>query len=137
MENLENTGKTVMILFSEVSVLGLIAISDTVKQTSKEAIQELLSMGLSVVMVSGDNIRSATSIANEVGIEDIHAEVVPSEKVDVVKRYQEKNQKVLFVGDGINDSPALAQSDVGIAIGSGSDCDNTEIKLSPFKLPLL
>ena len=121
MENLENTGKTVMILFSEVSVLGLIAISDTVKQTSKEAIQELLSMGLSVVMVSGDNIRSATSIANEVGIEDIHAEVVPSEKVDVVKRYQEKNQKVLFVGDGINDSPALAQSDVGIAIGSGSD----------------
>ncbi|MHA1955037.1 MAG: HAD-IC family P-type ATPase, partial [Candidatus Heimdallarchaeaceae archaeon] len=76
---------------------------------------------LSVVMVSGDNIRSATSIAKEVGIEEIHAEVVPSEKVDVVKKYQEKNQKVLFVGDGINDSPALAQSDVGIAIGSGSD----------------
>jgi Cu+-exporting ATPase len=72
-------------------------------------------------MVSGDNIRSATSIAKEVGIEEIHAEVVPSEKVDVVKKYQEKNQKVLFVGDGINDSPALAQSDVGIAIGSGSD----------------
>ncbi|NPD88936.1 MAG: copper-translocating P-type ATPase [Asgard group archaeon] len=121
MEKLENDGKTVMILFSKDSILGLIAIADTIKQTSKEAIQELLKLGLSVVMVSGDNIRSATSIAKEVGIEEIHAEVVPSEKVDVVKKYQAKNQKVLFVGDGVNDSPALAQSDVGIAIGSGSD----------------
>lgn len=121
MVELENQGKTVMVLISEKNVIGLIAISDTIKPNSIEAILQLQEMGLKVVMVSGDNIRAAKAIAAEVGIDEVHADVLPEEKVNVVSNYQSKNQKVLFVGDGINDAPALAKADVGIAIGSGTD----------------
>jgi Cu+-exporting ATPase len=121
MISLEEQGKTVMILIQEKIAIGFIAISDTIKPNSKEAIKKLQEMGLKVVMVSGDNIRAAHAIAKEVGIEEVHAEVLPEEKVDVVSDYQSKNLKVLFVGDGINDAPALAKADVGIAIGSGTD----------------
>ena len=121
MVELENQGKTVMVLISEKNVIGLIAISDTIKPNSIEAIVQLQEMGLKVVMVSGDNIRAAKAIATEVGIDEVHADVLPEEKVNVVSNYQSKNQKVLFVGDGINDAPALAKADVGIAIGSGTD----------------
>lgn len=121
MKTLEEQGKTVMLLVQEDSTIGFIAISDTIKSNSKEAIKKLQEMGLEVVMVSGDNIRAANAIAKEVGINEVHAEVLPEEKVNVVSKYQDQDQKVLFVGDGINDAPALAKADVGIAIGSGTD----------------
>lgn len=121
MEGLEEQGKTVILVIQENIAIGFIAVSDTIKQNSKDAITMLQQMGLKVAMVSGDNRRAANAIANEVGIDEIHAEVLPEQKVDVVSNYQDKNQKVLFVGDGINDAPALAKADVGIAIGSGTD----------------
>jgi Cu+-exporting ATPase len=121
MEEFETQGKTTMILLKEDEVLGVIAISDTIKPTSKHAVEELKKMNLRVIMVSGDNYKAAKAIAEEVGIEEVHAEVLPEEKVGIVSKYQEQNLKVVFVGDGINDSPALAKADVGIAIGSGTD----------------
>ncbi len=121
MEEFETQGKTTMILLKEKEVLGVIAIADTIKPTSKQAVDELKKMSLRVIMVSGDNYKAAKAIANEVGIEEVHAEVLPEEKVEIVSKYQDQNLKVIFVGDGINDSPALAKADVGIAIGSGTD----------------
>ena len=91
------------------------------KQHSKEAITHLKELGVRVGMVSGDNKRAAKAIAEEVGIEEIHAEVLPDEKLKIVQEYQNKGLKVAFVGDGINDSPALVQADIGIAVGSGTD----------------
>jgi len=119
--NLEEQGKTVMTLATEKEIVGLIAISDSVKQHSKEAITHLKELGVRVGMVSGDNKRAAKAIAEEVGIEEIHAEVLPDEKLKIVQEYQNKGLKVAFVGDGINDSPALVQADIGIAVGSGTD----------------
>jgi len=121
MESLENEGNTVMIVFRDRSPIGIISVADTIKDSSKEAIELLNKMGLTTVMVSGDNQRAANAIANEVGITEVHAEILPEEKVNVVKTYQEKNMKVLFVGDGVNDAPALAQADVGVAMGAGTD----------------
>jgi Cu+-exporting ATPase len=121
MIQLENEGKTVMILFKEDEILGLIAIADTIKPTSKEAITELKKLKVKVAMVSGDNYRAANAIAKQVSIEEVHAEVLPDEKVNIVDKYQRENLKVLFVGDGVNDAPALATADVGVAIGSGTD----------------
>ena len=121
MAELESQGNTVMILIQDTSILGIVAISDTIKPTSKEAVEELKKMDIKVVMVSGDNKRTAKAIAEEVGIDEVHAEVLPDQKVDVVQKYQNDGSTVLFVGDGINDAPALAKADVGIAIGSGTD----------------
>ena len=121
MVEFETQGKTTMFLLKEQEILGLIAIADTIKPTSKQAIEELKKMNLRVIMVSGDNYKVAKSIAKEVGIKEVHAEVLPQEKVEIVTKYQDQNLKVIFVGDGINDSPALAKADVGIAIGSGTD----------------
>ncbi len=121
MENLENEGNTVMIVFRDRTPVGIISVADTIKDSSKEAIELLNKMGLTTIMVSGDNERAAKAIANEVGIAEVHAEILPEEKVNVVKTYQEKNMKVLFVGDGVNDAPALAQADVGVAMGAGTD----------------
>jgi len=121
MENLENEGNTVMIVFRDKSPVGIISVADTIKDSSKEAIELLKEMGMLTVMVSGDNERAAKAIANEVGISEVHAEILPEEKVSVVKKYQEKGMKVLFGGDGVNDAPALAQADVGVAMGAGTD----------------
>ncbi len=121
MEEFETQGKTTMILMTEEEVLGVVAIADTIKPTSKQAVDELKKMSLRIIMVSGDNYKAAKAIANEVGIDEVHAEVLPEEKVEIVTKYQNQNMKVIFVGDGINDSPALAKADVGIAIGSGTD----------------
>ncbi len=118
---LEEKGKTAMVITDKNSVLGIIAISDSIKPHSKEAIQLLNKAGIKVAMVSGDNPRAAKTIAKEVGIQDVHADVLPEEKLEIVKNYQKQGLKVAFVGDGINDSPALAQANVGIAIGSGTD----------------
>jgi Cu+-exporting ATPase len=117
----EEQGKTAMILAFESMVIALIAVADTIKPESKTAVQHLQKMGIQVWMVTGDNDRTARAIGKQVGISDIFAEVLPGEKAEKVKELQDKNLTVAMVGDGINDAPALAQANVGIAIGSGTD----------------
>ena len=117
----ENKGKTAILIGVNNELSGIIAIADTLKETTKDAIEGLKKMNLKVVMITGDNERTAHAIAEQVGIQDVIAEVLPQEKSQEVKRLQESGEIVAFIGDGINDAPALAQSDVGIAIGSGTD----------------
>lgn len=118
---LENAGKTVMELSLGNKVLGIVAVADKVKETSKEAVEQLQKMGIEVWMITGDNARTAQAIATQVGITNIMSEVLPQDKAGEVKRLQAMGKKVAMVGDGINDAPALAQADLGIAMGSGTD----------------
>ncbi|NYT04674.1 MAG: copper-translocating P-type ATPase, partial [Candidatus Methanofastidiosa archaeon] len=118
---LENEGKTAVLISLENKFSGIIGISDTLKETSKESVKELMKNGLKVYMITGDNKRTASAIANILNIKNILAEVLPEDKAKEVKRLQKNGEVVAFVGDGINDAPALAQADVGIAIGSGTD----------------
>ncbi|HTX61876.1 MAG TPA: heavy metal translocating P-type ATPase [Methanobacterium sp.] len=118
---LENEGKTAIIIGSTMEILGVIAVADTLKETTKKAIKELRDMKLQVAMITGDNSRTANAIAGQIGIEKVFSEVLPQDKAHEVKILQENGEIVAFVGDGINDAPALAQADVGIAIGSGTD----------------
>lgn len=121
IEKLEEQGKTAMILTSEKEVLGAVAVADTVKDTSREAVEALKKRGIDVWMITGDNSRTAKAIASQVGISNILAEVLPEDKANEVKKLQESGKKVAMVGDGINDAPALAQAELGIAMGSGTD----------------
>jgi Cu+-exporting ATPase len=122
MDKLESEGKTVMILAVNNEIAGLIAVADTVKESSAAAISLLNKYNIEVIMLTGDNEKTAKSIGQKVGIKKIIANVLPGEKSEVIKRLQIVEKKVVaMVGDGINDAPALAQADVGIAIGSGSD----------------
>ncbi len=121
LRELEADGKTTMMLAVDRKLVGVIAVMDTLKKTAVEAIKHLKDMNLEVVMLTGDNQKTAQAIAKQIGMKQVIANVLPWEKVDSIKRLQSKGKVVAMVGDGINDAPALAQADVGIAIGSGTD----------------
>lgn len=121
MRKLEEEGKTVVLVAEEGAVRGIIAIADTLKPESKEAVAGLKRLGLLVIMMTGDNERTARAIGRAVGIDHIMAEVRPENKAEEVKKLQAEGKKVAMVGDGINDAPALTQADVGIAMGTGTD----------------
>ena len=118
---LEEEGKTLMFLVLNGALAGVIASADTLKQHSKETVEELKKMGIAVIMLTGDNERTAKSIASKLGIDRVFSEVLPEQKEIVIERLQNEGKIVAMVGDGINDAPALAKADIGIAIGSGTD----------------
>ena len=121
LQKFEGEGKTAVILACEKNILGIIAVADTVKDTSKDAIEDLHKKGIEVYVMTGDNRRTAEAIAAKLGIENVLAEVLPEQKAGEVKKLQQQGKKVAMVGDGINDSPALMQADLGIAMGSGTE----------------
>jgi len=128
LKSLEEQGKTAMMLAvkpsaisHQPSVFGIIAVADTLKENSKEAVAKLIGEGIEVIMLTGDNERTAKAIAKQAGIEKVIANVLPGEKAGVIKKLKHEGKVVAMVGDGINDAPALAEADIGIAIGSGSD----------------
>ncbi|MDR9854909.1 heavy metal translocating P-type ATPase [Paenibacillus sp. VCA1] len=121
MSRLEESGKTAMLAAIDNKYAGMVAVADTIKETSKEAVQRLKDMGIEVIMITGDNERTAKAIAAEVGIDHVRAEVLPEGKAEEVKKLQAQGKKVAMVGDGINDAPALATADIGMAIGTGTD----------------
>lgn len=120
-QKLAEQGKTPMFIVIDEILEGIVAVADTVKATSKKAINELHKMGIEVVMVTGDNEKTARAIANNLNIDRVVADVLPQQKAEKVKEFQNEGKKVLMVGDGINDAPALACADIGMAIGSGTD----------------
>jgi len=121
MSELETEGKTAMLAAVDGQYAGLVAVADTIKETSQSAVARLKEMGIDVIMITGDNERTAQAIAKQVGIDHVRAEVLPEGKADEVKKLQQQGKKVAMVGDGINDAPALAMADIGMAIGTGTD----------------
>ena len=121
MELMEDEGMTVMACAVNGKVLGLIGVADTLKPEAEESISKLKGLGLKVVMLTGDNERTARAIAKEAGIDEFKAQVLPADKAGVVRAFQERGEVVAMVGDGINDAPALAQADIGVALGTGTD----------------
>jgi len=121
INELEEEGKTVMILALNRKITGLIAVADTLKEFSKEAVEKLHKMGKEVIMITGDNRRTAEAIANQLGIDSVLSEVLPKDKAKEIEKLEKKGKIVAMIGDGINDAPALAKADVGIAIGAGTD----------------
>jgi Cu+-exporting ATPase len=121
MSELEEQGKTAMLVAVDGALTGVIAVADTIKPEAREALAALRHDDVSLVMLTGDNPRTANAIASELGIDRVIAEVLPADKADVIRGMQQEGQVVAMVGDGVNDAPALATADIGIAIGSGSD----------------
>lgn len=117
----ETGGKTAMLIAIEGEYRGIIAVADTIKDTAPEAIKQLKEMGIEVIMLTGDNERTAQAIAKQAGIDQVIAQVLPEEKADKVKEIQQQGKKVAMVGDGVNDAPALVTADIGIAIGTGTE----------------
>jgi len=121
ISGLEEKGNTVMLVAEDGQLRGMIAVADTLKENAEEVVKGLKSEGVQVIMLTGDNEKTARAIGAQVGIDRIIANVLPGDKAKIIKELQSEGKVVAMVGDGINDSPALAQSDIGIAIGSGSD----------------
>jgi Cu+-exporting ATPase len=119
--SLEQQGKTILLVTRSGTLIGMLAAADPLKKTSKAAIQALHTMGIHVIMMTGDNAQAAHTVAQEIGVDEVLAEVLPQQKTEKIKALQDRGEIVGFIGDGINDAPALAQADVGIAIGSGTD----------------
>lgn len=139
VSGLEREGKTVIALSREGQLMGILAIADTLKPDAAGAIARLKKSGYGVALVTGDNARTAETVAQSIGIERVYAEVLPDQKLSLVKELQLKGERVAFVGDGINDAPSLAQADFGIAIGTGTDIaieagDIVIVKGSPTKI---
>lgn len=130
-EQLAQKGETPLIFAQGSTILGIIGVADTIRQTSKEAIAQFKQKGIYVVMLTGDNKKTAQAIAQEVAVDEVIADVLPAQKESVVRRFQDQGKKVAMVGDGINDAPALVRADVGIAIGAGTDIaiDSADIVL--------
>jgi Cu+-exporting ATPase len=121
MTRLEAEGKTAMLVGADGALVGLIAVADTIKPEAREAVASLRAEGVEVVMLTGDNRRTADAIARELGISEVIAEVLPESKAQIIQSLKQQGKCVAMVGDGVNDAPALATADIGIAIGSGSD----------------
>jgi P-type Cu+ transporter len=121
MVRLEAEGKTAMLVAIDGELAGIIAVADTIKENAKAAIQALKQLGIDVFMVTGDNERTAKAIAKQAGIDHVYAEVLPEDKANIVEKLQREGKRVAMVGDGINDAPALAKADIGMAIGTGTD----------------
>jgi len=138
IQELEGQAKTVIAVSKDNQIIGILAIADSLKEDAKEVVGKLGSIGIETIMITGDNKRTAEAIARQLGIEKVFAEVLPQDKAENVKALQQKGLKVAFVGDGINDAPALAQSNLGIAVGTGTDIaieagDIVLVKGSPLK----
>ncbi|WP_406670388.1 heavy metal translocating P-type ATPase [Methanolobus sp. ZRKC4] len=121
MESLEAEGKTAMIVAKEGQTIGIVAVADTLKENSEEAVEKIRNMGIEVVMITGDNCRTADAIAGSIGIKKVLSEVLPEDKAVEITKLQDEGRIVAMVGDGINDAPALTQADIGIAMGAGTD----------------
>lgn len=120
-ENLENLSKTIIFVAIDGAVKGILSLSDKIKANSKRTIEELHKMGIETYMLTGDNKKTALNVASQVGIDNVKAGVLPENKLDIVKNLQKEDKTVLFVGDGINDAPALTQANIGVAMGNGTD----------------
>jgi len=118
---LEQQGNTTLLVAKDGWLVGLVALADTLKPEATEAVSRLQQMGLEIYLITGDNRRTGTAIAEQLGMDNVLAEVLPEQKSDQVKQLQQQSHRVAMVGDGINDAPALAQADVGIALGTGTD----------------
>jgi len=134
---LANEGKTPMFIGKDQTLIGIIAVADVLKENSEKAIKELHHLGIKVAMLTGDNKRTAEAIARTVGIDRVLAEVLPQDKSNEVKKLQSEGHNVAMVGDGINDAPALTQSDVGVAIGAGTDVAMESAKIVLMKSDIL